>query len=526
MGKFIITAPNGQTFEITAPEEATEDQIITYAKTQFETMSEPQEAAPVVNMQQFSNEADPEAQLVQGSIDTSAETPITDSLKRQLGLTARVAVRGASTVPAAMADFASGMAGFVSGRPTQAPSTSLEKLMTSAGVPEAETPLEKAVSAGASALSSTASGIKLFSPLGKAAAPIIAAPEVQLPVAAVSGITAEPISTAVLETTENPLLATIAGIATGMVAGGATSKGISARKGIKTTPITMGEIKQRAQRSYTVMEDQGITVKPLSALKIVSTIRKSLDEEGMVPGDPSSLQIENLLTQYEKMIGTQRVDFTTIEKMRRLANQKTGSKDSDIRRLSKAIVTTFDDELSALSPKDIMAGKEGLDVAVNSLQKARKDWRSMSKAGVLEDVLNIAEGKALDPSASEGDLIRKGLIRLITNKNQMRVFTQEEQNAIKAAAKGSSADPLLTLVAKFNPQRSKYVMGGTLAGGYYNPLIASGIAGGGYLADKLQGSLKKATTRGLMSDIINQNVQTPPPSYGWRGALSGLPLQQ
>ena len=39
MATYVITAPNGEEFEITAPDDATEDQVLSYAKSQFEAMS-------------------------------------------------------------------------------------------------------------------------------------------------------------------------------------------------------------------------------------------------------------------------------------------------------------------------------------------------------------------------------------------------------------------------------------------------------------------------------------------------------
>jgi D-tyrosyl-tRNA(Tyr) deacylase len=54
----------------------------------------------------------------------------------------------------------------------------------------------------------------------------------------------------------------------------------------------------------------------------------------------------------------------------------------------------------------------------------------------------------------------------------MNLFSKDEQNAIKAVVKGSSLDPLLTLMAKFNPQRSQIMAGGAFAGSITKPEIA------------------------------------------------------
>jgi hypothetical protein len=50
----------------------------------------------------------------------------------------------------------------------------------------------------------------------------------------------------------------------------------------------------------------------------------------------------------------------------------------------------------------------------------------------LQNVLDIAETKALNPTASESELIRQGFITLSANKNKMNLFSKDEQNAIKS----------------------------------------------------------------------------------------------
>jgi hypothetical protein len=145
--------------------------------------------------------------------------------------------------------------------------------------------------------------------------------------------------------------------------------------------------------------------------------------------------------------------------------------------------------------------KGQLDTAVTAVQAARKDWRNLSRASVLEDALDIAEAKALDPKASEGELIRRQLINLAANKEKMRLFTEREQNAIKSVAKGRTGDPLLSLAARFNPERSQLVAAGSLAGFAAEPFTATTIAGGGFLADRALSAQRRADAQRLMKQI-------------------------
>ena len=45
----------------------------------------------------------------------------------------------------------------------------------------------------------------------------------------------------------------------------------------------MDEVKQRAQRAYTSMEDSGVTVEPMSAQKMVQDTAQVLTDKGYVP---------------------------------------------------------------------------------------------------------------------------------------------------------------------------------------------------------------------------------------------------
>jgi len=143
-------------------------------------------------------------------------------------------------------------------------------------------------------------------------------------------------------------------------------------------------------------------------------------------------------------------------------------------------------------------------------------------AAPVANILNVAETKALNPTASESELIRQGFINLATNKNKMSLFNKDEQSAIKAVAKGSSLDPLLTLMAKFNPQRSQFMAGGAFAGSIAKPEIGIPIAAAGYGADKLQALLRRQSAEKAMSGLLTGT--TPPPStdYYTRGLMSSL----
>jgi len=151
---------------------------------------------------------------------------------------------------------------------------------------------------------------------------------------------------------------------------------------------------------------------------------------------------------------------------------------------------------------------------------ARKDWRNQSRAEILQDALSTAEGKALDPRASESELIRRGFINIAANKNKMSLFDEAEQNVIKSVAKGGPQDKLLTGLGAFSPLRAKFVTGVIMgAVGTQSLPIALGMAGAGLTADKLQSVLRRRAAELAVKQIASGASPSQQPNYGYSGLL-------
>jgi len=115
---------------------------------------------------------------------------------------------------------------------------------------------------------------------------------------------------------------------------------------------------------------------------------------------------------------------------------------------------------------------------------------------------------------------------LATDKEKLKAFSSREQNAIKSVAAGGTTDPLLSLIARFNPQRSQLTAGAIGAGALTNPVAAGGTAAAGFTADKLQSLLRRKQTEGLISNLLSGTTPEPTTNYPWRGLLSSVPKEQ
>lgn len=451
-------------------------------------------------------------------------------LSRQVGLTGRAAVEGITAPFAAAADFpvalinaGANLAG--SDKRLPLPSAAQSKLLTDIGVPVPKPGLETAVQAGAQSLAGIGSQARMAQASGaKALEALTKNVGTQAAAGGASATAGQATAEKVLETTEDPLKAVIAGMAVGATAGKLAAKGVNTAKADRTPLPSLDEIKNRAQRSYTQVDNLGVNLKPLSVHGMLDSAEATLNKSNFNPLMDTHKPVKQLVDQLREMTGTARVPFSKLEQMRSAATDLANSKEASTRKYAKIVVNSIDDYMSSIGGKDVIGlNKNNASQAVDAVKSARSDWRNLARANALEDVLDTAALRAERPGASESELIRQGLINLANNKDKMRNFSKTEQAAIKSVIKGSFADPLLTLAAKFNPERNQIVMGGTLAYGVTNPLAAGSVAAGGYLADKLQSAMRERGTKNLVSQIASGKVPTQPDEVNWRALLESLP---
>lgn len=452
---------------------------------------------------------------------------IPDQIARQVGLTGR-AVYEAFTSPAT-AVLEAGRTAYnlgaeAVGSQSRLPSfyTEQSKALTAAGVPQPENAVERAVNAGVQGMTSTA-GLAKVAP----AVPALAADLVrQIPAGGVAGLVSQPVGEVVKDITGSDLAAFIASAGAGAAGAAGTGKGITSFQQSKTPLYTMEQVKQRASASYQAMDDAGVILKPNSLTRMFSNINQSLDDARMIPGTDQAKAVQATLDQAQTLIKTQGTSFTALDKMRQMLNDLRMNKDADIRRLGAKAVAEVDDYIMTLKPNDLVAGQGGLDKAVKSVTEARKDWRNLSRATVLDDALNTAEARAIDPKASESELIRRGFINIAADKKKMDMFTKKEQNVIKSVAKGGSLDPLLTFASQFSPLRSKLAAAGGAYAFTQAPITTTAVAGGGLLADAAQSIMRRRaaelgikqiasgaapdTVRSLAPTGLLTNVLNPP----------------
>jgi len=454
---------------------------------------------------------------------TDVEQPRTglQEAGRQAAMTGRTLYEAFTAPATAALDFGAGLynvgANLV-GSESRLPMSSQQQaaMLNQVGAPVPETTAEQFAQGGISALTGQAG-------LAKVAPSAAGSLARSLPAAAAGGAVAQPTAELVTDITGNPLTGQIAGMGASLVAGGAAGKAGGMLEP-KAPQFSIADVKAQAAKNYTEMDKQGITIKPKSALDMVDNMRKGLEEANWIP--ENSPKIQNALTKFESIIGTERLPFNKLEKIRSTALKLTQDSDSETRRLGKILVEGVDDRISSLNGRDVMPGTSGsIDEAVKAVMSARKEWRAASKAQVVQDLFDVAEIRALKPEVSEAKIIRDKLTSLLENKNKAAMFTDAEKNAMKSVINGGPIDALASFVGRFNPMRP---FGAASSGGggliAQDPTVGLGLAGLGFVTDTAQGALKRRATADLIKGIASGTVQDQP-NYRYQGLLGGFMSQ-
>lgn len=442
---------------------------------------------------------------------------------RQAGLTARMAITGLSALPAMVADPLAKIVNQAAGRevfPSQ-----YDVIANAMGLPQPANQTERLVQAGGEAMA----GIGGQAALAKQAGGALLAPFAQdvaqqtaagVPAAMAAQATSDRASEVGFSPQANFAATLSAGLLAGL-AGGKTQRKLTADN-IQT--VTMDDVKQKAAAAYGRVDQSGVAVKPLPILKTLDDIETSLvKNENFNPRMDTHKPVKQVLDLMRSMTGTQRLSFTQLDQLRQAASSLSReSKDAATRRLASKVVEGLDNRITTLQPTDLISGRGKLGETLSDIKEARDSWRRVSKATVIEDALNIAEARALDPKTSEGELIRNQFKVLAANKNKMKLFSEDEQQAIRKVVSGEGSEKILSLAARFSPARNQLVSGLTVGASLSNPVAAmsvGGVAGAGLAADAALGRIQRQAAQNVVSQILAGSIPQPRSNTAWRALV-------
>lgn len=456
MAKFEITAPDGSVYEIDAPDNAKESDILAYAKSQFNQPVERDALGSASRASQI---------MARGMVAPTVGAIGGGMVGGPVG-----AIAGSLAVPAA--DLLASGYNMIAPDDFQAtmPSALVQRGLTSLGLAEPETGAERvleAAGAGLGGLSNLPAMARLATTgatqTGRGIAETLAQQPIrQAAVAAPAGAAAQ----GTLEATDNPFLAMMAGIGTGM-AGGVGAK--------RAGQLTQDDLAQQSTNLFNMAKNSGVVLnnKPFQAN--MKNIASSLRAQGYTPtGDFPSVNaaIKELTT------GNMPKDFVELQALRTMIKNGQASANPNEQRVASLLVDKFDDYVMNIPARDLSPVSNAVDVeaGMSAWKDARGAYSKLKKAEIFEDIKDRAEMNAtrFSQSGTENAIV-SDLRNLANNKKKMKFFTSDEQESIRKTVKGGKIQNVMRFLGKYAPTSPLASAGGAVTGA----LLGGGATGAG-----------------------------------------------
>lgn len=255
------------------------------------------------------------------------------------------------------------------------------------------------------------------------------------------------------------------------------------------------QLKDEASAFYDQAMENGLKIDPSSLQTIIDDAltagRRSGDNfnRGLTPKSAGVIDdIRSAIKDFSKDINKS-FGIEDLEELRRTAKTPMAEfGNPSEQRAGGFILDAIDEYMAELSPDQLVSGSA--DNVVDTIQKARGLWAKMSKAGVIEEILNTAPNYR---GGLESGL--KNQVKSILNSKKKRAqFSKEEQNLLAQIQQGT---PLGNLIGNLSK------MGLSSSGGS-NPISAISGAGLPFVGGMLAGldpmmatSISLASTAGL-----------------------------
>jgi len=376
----------------------------------------------------------------------------------------------------------------VAGTNLQMPSEVVSKGMANLGYAEPTGMGERAIESAGGALASTGAQLPAFSRMAtEAGSPIMRsfasqmaqAPKAQLAASAPSAAAGQ-IAT---EMTGNPLIGTLASAATGL------PFGFNFGRQATNAPSQQALI-QESKNLFNKAEQSGVRFNTAKFADEMFRTGHELRAEGFTP--KAYPGIDAVITEMARTDVPK--DFTELQAIRKMIQGQQKSADPETRRLASILKDRFDDYvLNAPSDHISTGSKQGLQ----DWAEARKSYSKLKKAEIFDDMFENAQldQSKFTASGAENSLATQ-LRNLAKNDKKMRMFSAEEQEAIKEAAKGGKVQNLLKFYGRFAPTGpvTSIFTGGAA---YAEPTLGVPFALGAMGARKSAETLRKQSVSNL-----------------------------
>jgi hypothetical protein len=249
--------------------------------------------------------------------------------------------------------------------------------------------------------------------------------------------------------------------------------------------LSVEELATQSTQLFKQAKESNIELNAKDFSNTMKTIGKELREEGYDPRLYPKLDVAFSELQNAKMPK----DFNELRTLRKFIQGAQKSADPEEKRLATDLKNRFDEYVINIPETSIKAGnKEGLQ----AWKDARDVYSRMSKSEIFDDMFENAQldKSKFSMSGIENSLAQQ-LRQLAKNDKKMRLFTIEEQKAIKNAAQGGNVQNVLRFFGKFAPTSSVSSIPSILTTAVNAPLglaLTGGAIGSRFAASQMRKS--------------------------------------
>lgn len=470
MAKFRITGPGGETYEITAPDGASEEDVMSFARQQ--SFGAPQQQLPTVQQVNIPSQRNPVG-MAEGLIG-SAFQGVTFGAGDEIaaGLKAAVNPFNASEVYNDQLERTrSRNEQFREQSPVASTAAEIGGALPTAFIPLGA--LGRAAQGGSAATRALAGGAI---GAGQGATYAFNAGEGGFEDRASDAVTGAALGGAL-------------GAAAPAI-GGVARRGAQAlanrgatRATIANAPTTQ-ELRASAAKLFDSASKDGVSVTPAAFRSAVDDIAQYAANEGLDPTlHPGATAALKRLTQA--------VDdpnqTASVETLRRVLGSAARSSAPDEGRIASGMIDRLDDFMDNLTPDQISGGDPA---SIATLKQARELWGRMRRSEMVDEALELAGDSAgsVGVGGNINNAARQKLRAILASPTKRRGFSEQELAALREVVRGTPTQNALRLLGALAPQRGglPLVMNVGAAGttGMATVPLSSAAAGAKMLADR------------------------------------------
>jgi len=252
---------------------------------------------------------------------------------------------------------------------------------------------------------------------------------------------------------------------------------------------SMEDLSAQSTALFNQARESGVELNPKYFSNMMTSVGKDLRSEGY----DARLMPKVAVALDEMQKAEIPKDFQELSTLRKFVMNAQKSVDPDERRVASILKADFDDYIANIPDSSVTGGsKQGL----TAWKEARDTYARMSKSEVFTDMLENAELDKTKFSMSGAENSLSNQLRLLAkNDKKMRLFTKQEQEAIKQASKGTNTQNLMRIFGKFAPTSAVSSIPALLTTSVSGPLglaLTAGSMGARYGATKMrQGDVRK-----------------------------------